>query len=241
MVRNGMSLSGWSTPGLGRRLLLHLLDTSYWALGLWCVCILRSETYERCVRSYYRAASRSYDRRALFDGYGAPLEAALALLRPMCSPSLVLDAACGTGWATLTVGAAFPRARVVGVDLTPSMLDLARARAKEGGLTDVEFLQGNIGRLPFDAASFDLVILQNAPVALTELVRVVRPTGTILIAFSLGAEIPGVLLRLFLRAVRRRAAIVACGHEGRGFWMTLAPPSCLSCCPADASPVSGEL
>src|SRR5262245_10977460 len=56
-------------------------------------------------------------------------------------PARVLDLACGTGAAAL----AFARAgsQVVGVDLSPAMLAIARARARDAGY-DIAFIEGDI-------------------------------------------------------------------------------------------------
>jgi ubiquinone/menaquinone biosynthesis methyltransferase len=91
-----------------------------------------------------------------------------------------LDLACGTG--DLALAAAAEGARVVGLDITPRMLQLA-AR-KSGAAT---FLAGDMGSLPFGAQSFDLVTtgygLRNVPdlaTAIDEIARVLRPGGRLL-------------------------------------------------------------
>ena len=66
----------------------------------------------------------------------------------------VLDVACGTG------NAAFPAARagaeVTGLDLTPSLLEAGREKARAEGV-EIEWVEGNAEALPFDADSFDRV------------------------------------------------------------------------------------
>jgi SAM-dependent methyltransferase len=95
----------------------------------------------------------------------------------------VLDVATGTGNAALR--AAARGARVVGVDLTPELLDIARRRALTHGL-DVSWKVGDAEELPADDAAFDRVIsvvgIQFAPrheVVARELARVTRPGGRI--------------------------------------------------------------
>ena len=98
----------------------------------------------------------------------------------------VLDVACGTGVAALT--AARVGARVTGLDLTPELLARARENAELANL-EVEWHEGDVEQLPFRDASFDVVLSQYghifAPrpdVAVSEMLRVLKPGGTI--AFS---------------------------------------------------------
>ncbi len=93
----------------------------------------------------------------------------------------VLDVACGTGNAALR--AAQAGGRVVGVDLTPELLDEGRRLAGEAGL-DIQFLEGDAEALPVADARFDVVVsvmgCMFAPrhrVAAAELARVLRPGG----------------------------------------------------------------
>jgi len=115
----------------------------------------------------------------------APLEAALD--RVPLPPQRVLDVGTGTGIAARVVGARYPEADVVGVDVAERMLDEARR------LTDskrVTYRAADAERLPFDSASFDLVTLNNMIPFFDELARVVTSDGHLVVAFSAGAETP---------------------------------------------------
>jgi SAM-dependent methyltransferase len=97
----------------------------------------------------------------------------------------VLDVACGAGNATLP--AAATGADVVGLDLTPELLDVAYARAAAARL-EVEWVEGDAEDLPFADARFDRVLsvvgVQFAPQherAAAELARVCRPGGRIVL------------------------------------------------------------
>lgn len=106
-----------------------------------------------------------------------------------------LDLACGTG--DITFELARRGARVVGLDLTPRMIELAKRkkgdchtflmRPEEKCDCPPFFLIGDMTTLPFPDASFDLVTtgygLRNVPVlerALAEIARVLRPGGVLL-------------------------------------------------------------
>ena len=71
----------------------------------------------------------------------------------------VLDLGCGAGTdslvASLMVG---PQGSVTGIDMTPAMLEKARAGATALGASNVEFVEGEAERLPFEDATFDVVI-----------------------------------------------------------------------------------
>jgi arsenite methyltransferase len=87
-------------------------------------------------------------------GCGNPT--AMASLKP---GETVLDIGSGGGMdAFLAAGKVGPAGRVIGVDMTPAMLERARAAAQKGGFTWVEFRQGQAEALPVDDAVADVVI-----------------------------------------------------------------------------------
>jgi demethylmenaquinone methyltransferase/2-methoxy-6-polyprenyl-1,4-benzoquinol methylase len=91
-----------------------------------------------------------------------------------------LDVACGSGKLTAVLSRiAGPRGRVVGLDFSPLMLEIAR-RDHAG----IEFLEGDALNLPFDDGSFDAATiafglrnLSNPVRGLGEMLRVVKPGG----------------------------------------------------------------
>jgi len=102
------------------------------------------------------------------------------------SGQTVLDVACGTGVVAVT--AARAGAYVRALDLSPALLERARANASLAGV-EVEFREGDVEALPYADASFDVVLSQfghmfapRPEVAVAEMLRVLKPGGTI--AFS---------------------------------------------------------
>ncbi len=105
----------------------------------------------------------------------------------------VLDVACGTGDLTEAFCRARPRPkRVVGLDFTPEMLDVAREKAakreRRQGMPTPEYVQGDAMNLPFDDASFDVVSIAfgirnvaEPAKALEEFRRVMRPGGRLVV------------------------------------------------------------
>jgi SAM-dependent methyltransferase len=99
----------------------------------------------------------------------------------------VLDVACGTGNAALA--AASRGASVVGVDLSPQLVDMARARAVLARATDATFLVGDAGSLPVEAGAFDValsvfgvIFAPDPPAAVGQMLSALRPGGTLVIA-----------------------------------------------------------
>lgn len=97
----------------------------------------------------------------------------------------VLDV--GTGDGTYAIEAAARGGVVTAIDLEPSMLAAARARAASCGV-DVTLREGRAEQLPFDDASFDVVVavtvlcfVAEAEVAVREMARVLAPRGRLVL------------------------------------------------------------
>jgi SAM-dependent methyltransferase len=99
--------------------------------------------------------------------------------------SVVLDLGCGAG-TDLLIAAKMtgPTGRVIGVDMTPAMLELARASAQQMGLENVELHESLIESLPLDDESVEVVIsngvidlVPDKDAVFDEIDRVLRPGG----------------------------------------------------------------
>ena len=95
----------------------------------------------------------------------------------------ILDVGCGTGVVAVT--AARIGARVQGLDLTPELLERARENARIASV-EIAFREGDVEALPFEDATFDVVLSQfghmfapRPQIALAEMLRVLKPGGTI--------------------------------------------------------------
>ena len=155
--------------------------------------IATPEGKRRYVRRLFATIADRYDFITRFLSYGQDRRwkrqaIALANLRPQ---DRVLDLACGTG--DLLYGAAGDARRVVGLDVTFRMLQLARSRAVLGVAPG--FIAGDMVTLPFRDASFDVVTtgygLRNVPdlaQAIGEIHRVLAPGGRLV---SLDFNRPG--------------------------------------------------
>jgi len=139
------------------------------------------------IRRYFDRLAPRWDTMRSPGGLAA-FELALDALHP--PPRRVLDVGSGTGAASFVVARRFPEAEVVGVDLSPEMVEEARRETPPELAGRVRFEVGDAERLPFDDASFDLVTLANAIPFFDELARLAAPGGAALFSFSLGPQTP---------------------------------------------------
>ncbi|MCX8014887.1 MAG: arsenite methyltransferase [candidate division WOR-3 bacterium] len=118
-------------------------------------------------------------------GCGNPL--AFALIK---KGDVVLDLGCGAGIDTfLAARKVGPNGKAIGVDMTPEMINKARANAKKGNYKNVEFRLGEIENFPVSDNSVDLIISNcvinlspNKKQVFKEAYRVLKPNGKLIIA-----------------------------------------------------------
>lgn len=149
-------------------------------------------------RAYYDEFSKEYERHRRpnsADGYHALVDdLEIELTARYGSGKDVLECGCGTGLILERIAQSAKRA--VGIDLSPGMLERAKARG-------LEVHEGSVTALPFDDASFDVTcsfkVLAHVPdigKALAEMARVTRPGGVILAEFYNPYSLRGLAKRL---------------------------------------------
>ncbi|HVE40322.1 MAG TPA: methyltransferase domain-containing protein [Planctomycetota bacterium] len=118
----------------------------------------------------------------------------------------LLDVGTGTGVVAIT--AARAGAKVIGLDLTPELLEQARAIAPVAGFADISWKEGDAENLPFGDATFEVVLSQfghmfapRPDVAAKEMLRVLKPGGRIAFATWPPEMFPGVCAVLGMKYV----------------------------------------
>jgi demethylmenaquinone methyltransferase/2-methoxy-6-polyprenyl-1,4-benzoquinol methylase len=108
----------------------------------------------------------------------------LAEVRPQ---HIVLDLACGTGDITLMLGKHVKTGRVLGIDITPGMIEIACRKRDQLGMNGVGFELGDVTQLSFPQDHFDRITvgygLRNVPdisMLLSEIHRMLKPGGLFL-------------------------------------------------------------
>ncbi len=154
---------------------------------------------------------------------------ATARLRP---GEVVVDLGSGGGLdvflAAKMVG---PEGRAIGIDMTPAMIERARANAKGGGYTNVDFYQSTIDTIPLPDASVDCVISNcvvnlapDKPAVFREIARILKPGGRLAVSdIALKGELPEAIAKSMaayvgciggaIKTDDYRAGLLAAGFE----------------------------
>lgn len=160
------------------------------------------EATNAAIRQQFGAAAAAYATSAVHAS--GPDLAAMLETADLQVGERVLDLACGAGHTAMAFAAR--GAETVAVDLTPEMLGVASALAHERKIESITFREADAAALPFEAASFDLVVTRYAahhfadPAAvLREAARVLVPGGRFLLVDTVAPEDPA--LDTFLQAL----------------------------------------
>lgn len=127
-------------------------------------------------------------------------------------PERVLDVACGTGIATAMLRERLHEADILGIDISPQMIEHARKL-----VPNVRFEVASTLDLPYGDATFDLVTSLDGIFVVAELARVTAHGGAIVLVYSRGAHIP-VARPLEQLATEARAAGLQCITDASSAW-----------------------
>ncbi|HEU5477326.1 MAG TPA: class I SAM-dependent methyltransferase, partial [Gaiellaceae bacterium] len=137
--------------------------------------------------------------RTMFDGLAPTWETRIGehhfwaldlALEGLPAPRRVLDLGTGTGVVAFALAERYPEAVVVGIDLSPGMIEEARRKVPAPLAGRLSFEVGDASALACPDGHFELVVLSNMIPFFDELARVVGPEGTLVFSFSRGAETP---------------------------------------------------
>jgi len=143
--------------------------------------------FRRPLRAQFERLAPTWERRRDAETL-TTLNAALDRLDQ--TPRRVLDVGTGTGIAARGLARRFPDAEIVGLDLSPAMIEEARRLLPAELEPRIRFEVADASALPFGAGEFDLVVLLNMIPFFDELARVSAPAGTLVFAFSSGPDTP---------------------------------------------------
>jgi len=189
-------------------------------------------------RELFAPLGPTYDRYARLLSFGQdPRWRSFLVSRIPPDASRVLDVASGTAAVAIELARAEAGRTITGVDQSSEMLAAGRARVERAGLSDrIDLREANAEALPFGDAEFDALTftylfryVDDVPATLRELVRVVRPGGTVaMLEFGLPRGVWRPLWELYVRAGLPAAGAVVSpgwrevgrflGPSIRGFW-----------------------
>jgi ubiquinone/menaquinone biosynthesis C-methylase UbiE len=137
------------------------------------------------VKNFFEATANEWDTMRL-TYYDERVIETIADAIDVDRTHIVLDVGTGTGF--IAAGLAPRAARVVAIDNSPAMLDVARENLARLGIGNVELRDGDLTKLPLDDDSVDAAVAnmvlhhaENPPAMLAEMARVVEPGGWVAI------------------------------------------------------------
>ncbi len=186
-----------------------------------------ASTRTRHARELFAPLGPTYDRYARLLSFGQdPRWRSFLVSRIPADAKRVLDVASGTAAVAIELVRADASRAVVGVDQSPEMLAAGSERVANEGLSEqIELRQARAEDLPFADGEFDaltftylLRYVDDVPVTLRELARVVRPGGTVaMLEFGLPRGVWRPLWELYVRiGLPTAGSVVSSGWGGVG-------------------------
>jgi ArsR family transcriptional regulator len=137
------------------------------------------------VKRFFETAASDWDTMRL-TYYDEQVIDTLAEMTSLRDSDTVLDVGTGTGF--VAAGLAGQARRVIAVDHSPAMLDVARENLATLGVTNVELHEADFEQLPIQDASVDVAVAnmvlhhaENPAAMIAEMARTVRPGGWVAI------------------------------------------------------------
>jgi len=145
---------------------------------------MNSQELKQKIRSTFDEAAPGYDKPAL--RYFAEAAEQLAEHMGLAGDERLLDVATGTGAVALACARRLGGGQVIGIDLSEGMLGMARAKATQAGLNNLDFRCADLEALPFAAGDFDaaccgfgVFFLPDMADGLRRIATVVKPGGSV--------------------------------------------------------------
>lgn len=141
------------------------------------------------IRNLFDSISAHYDKLNDIMSLGLHNRIKLSAIKNLMLPTIprILDLCTGTGDLAYLLSKEYPNSKVIGIDFSEKMLEIARKKH-----SDLEFIEGDCTQLPFEEKSFDLCVIsfglrniEDIEKALKEIHRVLKTEG-IFINLDLG-------------------------------------------------------
>lgn len=157
----------------------------------------KASTYDRLVDRYFAHTYEQILQNVARDARGS---------------HNLLEAGTGTGILATLLSNVVPH--ITAIDISPEMIKVAKEKAAQQQLINIDFSVGDIGNLPFENNIFDTVVAANVlhllpdpQAALGEMRRVLADNGKIIVpTFCHGANLRSNLLTLFLSLIGQKPA-----------------------------------
>ena len=143
------------------------------------------------VEKMFDTISGNYDDLNRLISFGTDLKWRKKVLKHIINhqPESILDIATGTGDLAIKFAEKTKASKIVGLDLSEGMLSVARKKVNDTELENkVEFIKGDSEALPFDKNSFNAITVSfgirnfdNLEKGLSEIFRVLKPNGALII------------------------------------------------------------
>lgn len=181
----------------------------YLALSNTGIKVVNDSQYER---QYKQQVTDFFNKRTNYDDdFRFRLALALVDLVPLQKGQRILDIATGTGIVAISAAESVGnQGKVVGVDISSTMLNQARVKIEKAGLQNIELIEADADYIDFDNESFDVIFCSSAfvwlsdiPNALQKWYRFLKKGGTL--AFSCFSETS------FMTPIIIQACKAACG------------------------------
>ena len=109
-------------------------------------------------------------------------------IAPLERDSTIVDLGTGPGILSIEINKLLPQAKIIGVDPSSEMLEIARKNADEAGMSDYETRLGKAEEIPIESNSANLVVTQSSfhewedpQKGLSEIFRILKPGGSLIL------------------------------------------------------------
>ncbi len=135
----------------------------------------------------------------------------------------ILDIGCGPGNLSMEVAERLSTGKLIGIDMSPNMINLARTLAEKRNIKNVEFVEGDALALDFPEGSFNLVMsslvfpwVKDQNRFLSEVHRVLKPEGR-LVMITLSDIVYREFIQALKEAARKNPDVLLMGHDAFKF------------------------